>query len=470
MEIKKFKSQEEQTVLAALITHDGVLGAVALALGSVDDPFPNRWSNQIAKWCFSYFAKYQKAPGQHIQQLFLKWAQHAPDPAVADLIEKYLGTLSDHYEAAPALNEAYVIDLASHYFERVRLERIRDALESSLERGDVKEAREALASPPVDFSSGAWKDPFSKAAIKKTFSHKEDQTIVQFDGALGDFLSPHFERTGFISFCGRDKVGKSYWLQEVVYTALKQRRKVLYYVLGDMSEEQVHRRLYSRLLRRPWKTGSVKRPVSIAPNNGEANIRFRMMEREGISARGVWEGIEKFKEDTASSSMRLRLRIAGGMEVSASGIEQDIIRLTKQEQWAPDVVVIDYADLLAVEEHTKRQDVRHQMNASWMTMRRIALSYHCLVVTATQTASTAYGSWLIRKKDFSEDKRKNAHVTGMIGINQMEKSENGSPSEKELGVYRLNWVVLRGGGWSESKVVWTAGNLAVACPCIISSF
>ena len=134
------------------------------------------------------------------------------------------------------------------------------------------------------------------------------------------------------------------------------------------------------------------------------------------------------------------------------------------------MVVIDYADLLGVEEHTKRQDVRHQMNASWMTMRRIALTYHCLVVTATQTAATAYNSWIIRKKDFSEDKRKNAHVTGMIGINQSEKSDDGQPSEKELGVYRLNWVVLRGGGWPESKVVWTAGNLAVACPCIISSF
>jgi len=469
MQIKKFQSKEEHTLLAALITHDGVLGSVAQALGPEKDPFPNRWSNLIAQWCFTYFDKYQKAPGRSIQQLFLKWAAQAPDPAVAELVEKYLGTLSDHYAKDPTLNEKYIVDVASHYFERVRLSRMSEAIDSALERDDLKEAREASLAIPIDFSSGAWKDPFSKESIKQTFRRKaEDQTVIQFPGDLGLFLSPHLERTDFVSFCGPEKRGKSWWLQESVFLGLQQKRKVLYYVLGDMSEEQVNRRLYSRLLRRPWQTKLVRRPVSLDPQGRESNCKFRSVEKEGISAREVWEGVERFKRLTGTTQMRLRLRCEGGLVVSASDIEKDIARLAKQEGWVPDLVAVDYADLLAPEPHTKNQEVRHQMNASWLIMRRIGLTYSCLMLTATQAATSAYNAWLIRKKDFSEDKRKNAHVTGMIGINQTESGQDDNPSEKELGVYRLNWIVLRGGSWSESQFVWTAGNLSIGCPCIIS--
>jgi hypothetical protein len=82
-------------------------------------------------------------------------------------------------------------------------------------------------------------------------------------------------------------------------------------------------------------------------------------------------------------------------------------------------------------------------------------------VGATQAAARAYDQWLIRKGDFSEDKRKNAHVTGMIGINR-------TAAEKKKGIYRLNWVFLRDGVWTETQCVWTAGNLALGCPAMRS--
>lgn len=165
---------------------------------------------------------------------------------------------------------------------------------------------------------------------------------------------------------------------------------------------------------------------------------------------------------TALSDVGIRIRCEGGSVVSASDIEQDVRQYTKEE-FIPDVVVVDYADLLLAEASTKHMDYRHQNNATWMILRRIALENHCLVVVATQTAATAYKAWVIKKSDFSEDKRKNAHVTGMIGINQTD-------DEKEKGVYRLNWIVLRGGKWAESQVVWTAGELAIGCPCLVSTF
>lgn len=467
MKIRKYQASEERTILTALITHDGVLGAVAGKLGKAAKPFASRWSNHIAQWCLSYYTKYQRAPGKHIKGLFLRFAQKSADNESVELIERYLSGLSKEYARAREINEKFLIDLASNYFDKVRLERLAEEIEHGIEVSDVDKAREALAGyEHLDFSHKAWLDPFTNESIKQTFRRSDEkESLVQFPGALGEFLSPHFERSGFVSFCGPDKRGKSFWLQEVVWRALKQRRRVLYYVFGDMSEDEVNKRLYTRMLRRPWKGGKVRLPIKLTPNGKEVVVRYKEKEREPISPRSVAEAAAKLKQVCASKESRLRLRCDGGMLVSAGDIETDV-KKAAESGWVPDVVVVDYADLLSPEPQTRTQDVRHQMNMSWLVLRRIGLEYGCLVVTATQTASTAYGSWLIRKRDFSEDKRKNAHVTGMIGINQTE----GEGGEKEKGIYRLNWVVLRNGGWTESQVCWTAGNLSIAIPCILSSF
>jgi len=185
--------------------------------------------------------------------------------------------------------------------------------------------------------------------------------------------------------------------------------------------------------------------------------------RKGISKKDTIQAFEKFKLITASKEVRIRYEVEGGKVLSGTDIENKVKEYGEQG-WPVDVLVIDYLDELAAEPHSKNMDKRDQITENLSVLRRIALRYHCLVVTASQTASTAYSDkWVIRKGDFSENKLKNAKVSGMIGINQTD-------DEKRVGVSRLNWVVLRDGHWTETQVVWCAGNLTIACPCIISSF
>ncbi len=281
---------------------------------------------------------------------------------------------------------------------------------------------------------------------------------------MGEFLSEHFEREGFIAFAAPEKRGKSFWLLETVFQALRQRRKVLYYILGDMSEDQANTRLYSRLTRRPSRSGEIRIPTSIKVNKEktEAFVERKFEQREQPTGREIWEAFEKLRRATAMKVLPIKTRCASASAISASQVKQDVKEYC-QSGWVPDVVVLDYADLLAPESSTRQQDFRHQVNESWKILRGISLDYHCLVVTATQAAATSYDAKTIRKRDFSEDKRKAAHVTGMLGINQ-------TGVEKEKGIYRLNWIVLRDGKWADHQVVWTVGNLGIACPCIKSTF
>jgi len=140
---------------------------------------------------------------------------------------------------------------------------------------------------------------------------------------------------------------------------------------------------------------------------------------------------------------------------------QETIENWTREDWVPDVIIIDYADILLM--NGAGLEGRDLINDTWKKLRALSQKFHCLVVTATQADASSYDATIITKKNFSEDKRKIAHVTGMIGLNQ-------SPEEKELGVMRLNWLKVRDEAFSENKCVFVAGCLSIANPAIRSTF
>lgn len=463
---RRYKGNEERQILAAMIIHGEVLERIVSHLRDEKKPFRSKWSNVIARWCVDYFTQYKKAPYKSIQNLFTQYAASATDNEAVETIEGFLSGLSEEYgtgkNARDNINADFVVDLASTYFRRVKLERIHTEIEGALTKNDVAFAEEILRSyEPVAFGAADWIDPTSPEVVAAALKRKEQKPLIFFRGDMERFLTPHFERGSFISFVGPEKRGKSYWLMEVVWMAWLQRRRVLYYVIGDMSQDEVMTRLITRAIHRPLKAGRVLRPVKLKKSEGKAEVDREEREfSEDVSVPLAVKTMKKILARTGSSQSRLKLRCVGGSTLKASDIEQDVKNFAR-EGWVPDLVVADYADLLEPEDSTRTWDYRHQINESWKIMRRIALEGHLLFVTATQAAASSYGANTIKKSDFSEDKRKNAHVSGMLGINQ-------TVEEKAEGLYRLNWVFLRDGRWTESQVCWTAGSLDLACPCILS--
>ena len=66
-------------------------------------------------------------------------------------------------------------------------------------------------------------------------------------------------------------------------------------------------------------------------------------------------------------------------------------------------------------------------------------------------------------ENFSEDKRKHAHVTGTVGLNQTKE-------ESKIGIMRLNWIVAREMRFNSHKCCHVAGCLDIANPAIKSTF
>lgn len=464
MKVKKYQASEERTILTAMIVSSEVLDRIGRNVKLDEKPFRDKWSNLVAKWCLEYWRTYGRSPRRAIETQFSRFAQATKDQDTVELLESFLASLSDDYKnQARETNVQYVVDLAAGLFKKVQLERMAESIEAALEQNDADAAELAVTGyQKIEFAATDWINPFDHDTIREALVTKEDSTLVQFKGALGEFLNAAFERDAFISFAGPEKRGKSYWLGEVTWQALRQRRRVLHYTVGDMSKNQLMRRLLVRAARRPLRSQTIEKPTRIRKKEGVASLVTESIELKRLSTAAATEAMDAVMTKTAAKKPRLKIKCAESSTISASDIERDIADLAK-EDWVPDVVVIDYADILEPEPHAKGWDYRHQINETWKVLRRISQRYHILVVTATQTAATSYDTNRIKKGDFSEDKRKAAHVTGMIGINQ-------TSDEKKLGIYRLNWIFLRDGVWTDSQVVWTAGNLALACPCMISSF
>jgi len=465
MKIRKYSGDEERMILTALIVNSTILGKVVAGLPSEKKPFNSKWSNVVFNWCREFYIKYNRAPRGTIQSLFRGYAQRQSDDSAVELIEKFLSTLSDDYRAvSKELNVDYMVDLSSKYFNQVRYTRLKDQLEEALLQKDLEAASTSIgAFHPVSFDASAVVDVFTdEAAWREAIEVKDDEVLIDYPGDLGDFFGPHLQRDGFIAFLAPEKRGKSFWLLDVTWRAIRNKRRTFFVSAGDMSRRQVLQRLGTRAARRPINAGKFTKPKRLSrTDSGEVRVKSSTESCERHISRADWVAAQRRVHTlTAMNDSMLKLLCAPNSTINVSDIERSLDEAIK-EGWIPDVVVIDYADILAPEVGAKRDDFRHQTNETWKALRRLSQKYHCLVVTATQSDAASYESKVITRKHFSEDKRKLSHVTGMIGINQTEE-------EKGKGLYRLNWVALREGIYFETKCVTVAGSLALANPAMKS--
>jgi len=461
MRIEQRSGADEKKVLTGMILDRQVLSRIA-AQWKPGGMFRSPWCNLVGNWCVEYLSKYDAPPKKEIQSLYNTWAETANNKTVVHLIGDFLETLSDEYEAAGDLNAEYLIDLAGRHFNTVQMEALAEAIQSDIASGNLTKAIERVTGwNKVELGVGAGVDVLNDTeAIREAFEAKSE-ALVTFPGALGEFFGTTLERDGFIGIMGPDKRGKSYWLAEIAYRALLARRRVAFFECGDLSQAQVMRRLMCRVSKHPLVPCTANYPVMISRQKGSWTAEVEYKEKV-FSAPLSWRRANKACQELITklktNSTLWKLSCHPNSSISISGIK-GILAGWEREGWVPDVVVIDYADILASDNN--RIDIRHQINETWKQMRALSQSLHCLVVTATQSDADAYRKNIITRSNFSEDKRKLAHVTGMVGLNQ-------TIEEKDLGITRLNWVVRRDGAYSETKCVHVAGCLALANPAVVS--
>jgi hypothetical protein len=465
---ERFDGSQEREILTAMIVHKEFLAIAAdkwTSKGLLGSP----WSNIVAGWCVNYFKKYAKAPKSKIQSLFMSWEADGSNPEAAKMIDRYLADLSNAYDKhRKKIALPFLVDNASKYFQKIAMKRLLTEMSADLDLNRVSKATARFnAFQPIEIGSTAPVDFFQdRNAIKDAFSEQRE-SLVKYPGALGKFFGDELERDAFISFLAPEKRGKSWWLQDIAWNGAIQRKRVAFFEAGDMSKRQRLRRFGIRAAKRPLKPTEpgkpIRLPVSMGSNENRAWIdEYKELHfKEGLDWETAWNAIQKQKElKVRSNSPYLRLSCHPNSSLSVASM-RNIIQGWERENWIPDIVVVDYADILAPPAGFQGE-ARDGINATWKELRRMSQELHCLVVTATQANAASYAAEKLGMGNFSEDKRKLAHVTGMIGINQVEE-------EKTQQIQRLNWLVLREDEFSISRCVYVGQCLSLANPAVVST-
>jgi hypothetical protein len=463
MKVQRRKNELEKRIMVAMIVDPVVLGAIAPKWDK--EACKSKWAAIVGSWCVKYFTKYNKAPRQTIWSLFQSWAEDHSDQETVELIDKFLRGVGDKYKAlAREINSEYMIDQASGYFDRNRALKVTSTVEGHIENGDLAKAIKTIEEfRPIELGMGSGIDVLSdKAAYFRAFEKKSDP-VFTYEGDLGNFLNKILLPGRLISFMGREKIGKTRWLVDFSWRAMLNRKRVVFISAGDMSEDEMELLFSVRAARHPQDSEEeVLYPKKIITGFPSATVTHKIKKfPDGLSRIAGWKALTAVRENKLKTDQSyLKLFCYPNGSVSIEQITSMLHMLAKRG-WPADIVAIDYADILAAMDG--KVETRHQINATWMGMKKLTQSLHCVVVTATQSDADSYGTVLLDLTNFSEDKRKYAHVNAMIGLNATEE-------EVEQGLTRLNILQGRGFKFNRRRVLHVAGCPALCNPAILSTF
>ncbi len=473
-------------------------------------------ANILIKWCLYYFHKFGEAPKQEIENIYTKKLQNNKiNEDQAKWIQAILVSLSGEF-TDKNINIENLIEDSKEYFTSQILINLSNSIQGAVEQGELKEAQDLILSydSPIKKDEFSIINPFAKEArksIKQAFSQKKEP-LFTFPGAFGKVINSELVPQSFVAFMGPEKVGKTFILIEMAMRAMKKGRNVVFFQAGDMTEAQQIRRMaiyLSKTSDEPKYCEQMYVPVVDCLLNQLGHCEKKIREKndpvftskEDITYEGLLEAYERyidhipckncknivgsvwFQERPSCAPLTFKkayktmtkfgekyanqFRLATYPNETLTVAEmRRLLSKWEKEGFKADVLILDYADIVAPDPDFSRIEFRHQENKKWQRLRRLSQEFNLCLITVTQSKATSYSkkkNELITRSDFSEDKRKFAHVTAMYGLNQ-------NPDEKRIGIMRINTLLLREGDFNIDKPVYILQRLQMGRPFLGSFF
>ena len=471
---KKVDTKLEEVLITGLITSNKFCQEF---LGIVKpDWLKSPYAKVLFTWVKDYYETYKEAPGRNIQGVFLSKKDNLPEDK-ADMVAEYLEVLSDNWEQLTGFNENFEIDRCTGFVKKASIQNLTDNLNGLLQVGDLTRAQNLIADfRSVAAATSEWSDLLGEDFVRDSFSREED-ILLTLPGAVGDLFGG-LKRKWLVGIMAPMKRGKTWWLNEFLWAGLVSNLKVAF-ISGEMEKGQIAMRFYKSLTGLPEGDGpqNVLVPIMDCFRNqtGECRSSSRkgcgdLLNEEGQVRRynseidhkvctvcrdqnnkafkpAVWYYEENrvpisfLNTNRKIKSFRRMYNYGGAYVLSypigtanVRDIEGALDRLEYEKDFIPDIVIIDYADILK-KEFAAAQG-RDAINDTWKAMKSLAQKRNILVVTATQGNRSSLDRSTIQATDTSEDIRKLAHVDAMGGLSQ-------TVVEKRRGIMRFGLLMHR---------------------------
>ena len=449
IERKKFETKREFELITGMIVSDAFIKEII----PVFSPkyLSSSPAKTVARWCMEYFAKYQSAPKETIQDLFKsKTREGQLEEADVEIIEKYLDNLSRKYET---LTDDNYNHQSATFLSEKNLMMLTEDIRTAITSGKVTEAEAAVAKyARLSRASTSSIDIIKDRERIIDILNSEDDILLKLPGALGDMIGP-LSRGDFLAIIAPMKRGKTHWLLEFALRGLYRNLKVLF-VSCEMTEKAMLRRTYQSIMAQP------KRPQEVIIPYFDENgfVATREVPKEGIKAKTILKKAEAMTTFLQTGGgFRLLCRPSNTMSVS--DLRMELHNLAYYDDFVPDIIVGDYADIFAPEKGGSKE-YRHGIDETWKSMRALAQELNCLFITASQSTREGFNKD-IDEKGVAEDIRKLAHVTHAMVLNQ-------DKEQKKNQIMRAGMLVSRNEEFHTANEVACLYNYAIGKPFLSS--
>lgn len=370
--------------------------------------FSNPVNQKIAQTSIEYIQKYGSCPGIYQLEYLLE----------ADLQRgesgKLLGkTIHDLSTKVSQVQPQFIFQELDRFLEaRKYTTNLMGALEL-FQEGKNEEAKSLIYKTQSNFqdgSTGLWmRDPGQALSF---LDRNQDEDFFTSGVEILDQMGFRPERKTFVFIIAAAKKGKSWFLINVGRGGLQHHKKVLHITLEISEEKTARRYIQSIFALTKSEAEQIKVPFFTHDENS-LTIQFKELQREGIFNKRK-EIQTKLKQWCSCPDWIIKEFPTASL--STEQLELYLDSLEKQKGFKPDLVIIDYADLMQIDASSLRIDT----GRLYRELRGIAVRRNFALVSASQGNRESEDAKVVRSTNVAEDWSKIGTADGVLTYSQTE--------------------------------------------------
>ena len=401
---------------------------------------PEFWSGPyalISRRIYEYIDRFKKAPKDHIADLL---ADKLDDKKESSIYEDILISIRDNYEN---INPPYVMSQLENFIKRQSLRTIAIDLAKALQKDtdeSLEEAEKLIKQSTTQTASLF--DPGLRLSNKDRVLDFLDQQASCFPTGI-----PEFDKRGFGPtrkelwlYIAAAKRGKTWMLIQLAKMAMIHRLRVVHITL-EMSEDRSAQRYLQALFAMSkrnekqivtkFERDSLGRMVGF----DEKEIKPKLNMQDPHIRKKLEKKIDQFG---ASLLDNVVIKQFATGTLSVHQLEAYLDGLESNERFSPDLLIVDYPDLMNVD----KDNYRLSIDEIYKDLRGIAVTRNLALAVVSQGNRSSEKAKNVGSDHVAEAWSKIAHADCIITYNQ-------TVAEQKMGLARL---YVAGGRNDEDKI------------------
>lgn len=415
----------EENVLTLLVWSDQHASRLSMELAP--ELFSTRAYQRIAKHAVDYIQRYGRAPRAHIRDLLEESLRRADE---GQLLSRTL----DAMQALEAeLQPEFVLEKLEYFIASRQMAMAVSDAADLLHAGNLEEARDRLYSLGLSTRAGWTVGTFlTDTSASLSFLNKRDEDFFSSGVDLLDDRGVRPARKQLFLGMAAAKKGKSWWLVEIGKRAMLHRKTVLHISLENSEELTSQRYIQALFAMTSEKVATIRTAVFKKDALGHClDLEFDSRSPEMISSESRAKVARKLQAFKNRAPLLIKEFPTSTLTIGQLNSYLDM--LERQHNFKPDLLIVDYPDLMAIDANSLRIDT----GRLFRELRGIAVTRNLAIAAVTQGNRGSADARVVTQTHVAEDWSK-------IGTADVVVTYSQTAAEHELGLARIYVAAARG--------------------------